>query len=587
MYICMCFIDLIGLKFQPPPPCPANYIPRLEIINDMSKVIVDDGSDENSTVSMGTTVTIKGIGGIGKSTLAKALCYHPLVKKYFTHGFLWISLTPPCLSPEVVLRDIYNKLTNSSIVCSFALLKDRIRLLLSSFPCKLLIIFDDVVDADDVTEYVEIFCHSKTVLTTRKNDINITIPSKKCFDIGPMKAFEAIQLLTWQIPHLAALGANDAKNIQELAKDLYYWPLLLNLVRGQLYIHCAAWKESPKVAILNVQRKLQDKGLTAFDPQRIKKENAVKASINASLELLTNNERYVLFHIVSGIGVGSCVLKAYIFQLSKVTSEEFDKLMKILWSHGLINVGKITLPPESVAFPCIEIHDIIAQYIIEEMPYNYHLFLSEVNLLDDSIDRFFSLLCPGGEISDTHMKIFVVSIIDVVIIPLFIRSMAVLTRAIQVQFSQVLDSLIESYSDILKTNALIHFFEKKQPLSQIYGSVKENCRIMQSMLANNRFDEAATWLIEHTDNHPYKMQVESIRTLNNELANEYKHNPELGKLVKATIGSYCLDYLNVEAEDLGKGFSDFIHFRKIISEMIEAGATEKEVTEIWDNFIDN
>ena len=583
----MCVFDLAGIKFQPPPLCPANYIPRLEIINEISKVIVDDSSDENSTICIGTTVTIRGIGGIGKSTLAKALCYHPLVKKYFTHGFLWISLTPPRLSPEVVLRDIYNKLTSNSIMCNFSLLKDKIRLLFASFPCKLLIILDDVVDADDVTEYVEIFGSSKTVLTTRKNDINITIPSKKCFDIGPMKTFEAVQLLTWQIPQLAALGANDANKIQELAKDLYYWPLLLSLVRGQLYIHCTAWKESPTSAILNVRQKLQDKGLTAFDPQRIKKENAVKASINASLELLTNNENYVLFHIVSGIGVGSCVLKAYIFQLSKVTAEEFDKLIKNLWSHGLINVGKITLPPNNVAFPCIEIHDIIAQYIIEEMPYNYHLFLREIILLDNSFVRFFSILCPDGIVNGIHIESFLVNIIDVIAIPLCIRSMAVLTRAKQVEFSQVLNLLIESYSDILKTNALIHFFERKQPLSQIYGCVKENCRIMQSMLANHRFNEAATWLFEHTNNHPYKMQMESIQTLNNELANECKHNPKLVKLVKETIGTYCLNCVNIEAKDLGIRFSGMIHLRKIISEMTEAGATDKEILEISNQFFNS
>ena len=573
-----------GIKFQSPPPCPANYIPRLEIINEISKVIVDDSSDENHTITIGTTVTIKGIGGIGKSTLAKALCYHPSVKKYFTHGFLWISLTPPRLSPEVVLRNIYNKLTNTSIMCNFSLLKDKIRLLLSSFPCKLLVILDDVVDVDDVTEYVEVFSNCKSVLTTRKNDINITVPSKKCFDVCPMKAFEAIQLMTWQIPQLSVLSVSDADKIQELAKNLYYWPLLLNLVRGQLYIHCTALKESTKVAILNVQQKLQDKGLTAFDPRHIKKENAVKASINATLELLSDKEKYVLFHIVSGIGLGSCVLKAYVFQLSKVTSEKFDKLITNLWSHGLINVGEITLPPNNVAFPCIEIHDVIAQYIIEEMPYNYHLFLSEVSLLDDSFDRLFSIFRPSGVVSDINIKSFLVNTIDVILIPVYIRTMAVLTRSIQVQFSQVIDLLIESHGDVLKTNAMMHFLQQKQPLSHIYGSVKENCRIVQSMLANNRFDEAATWLIEYTDHHPYKIQMESIQTLHKELANEYKHNPKLVELIKDTIGTYCSSYLNIEPVDMGKRFSHVIQLRKLISEMIEAGATDKEVFEVYEQF---
>ena len=202
-------------------------------------------------------------------------------------------------------------------------------MLFSSLPCKLLIILDDVVDAGDVTEYVEVFSNCKTVLTTRKNDIDKTIPSKKCFDIGPMKTFEAVQLLTREIPQLASLSANNADKIQELAKNLYYWPLLLSLVRGQLYVHCTGLNESPTSAILNVQYKLRSKGLTAFDPQNIKKkETAVKASINASLELLSKNERDILFHIVTSVGVGSYVLRVCVFRLSKVSSEEFDKLIE-------------------------------------------------------------------------------------------------------------------------------------------------------------------------------------------------------------------------------------------------------------------
>ena len=570
-----CVFDLAGIKFQPPPLCPANYIPRLEIINEISKVIVDDSSDENSTICIGTTVTIRGIGGIGKSTLAKALCYHPLVKKYFTHGFLWISLTPPRLSPEVVLRDIYNKLTSNSIMCNFSLLKDKIRLLFASFPCKLLIILDDVVDADDVTEYVEIFGSSKTVLTTRKNDINITIPSKKCFDIGPMKIFEAVQLLTWRIPQLAALGANDANKIQELAKDLYYWPLLLSLVRGQLYIHCTAWKESPTSALLNVRQKLQDKGLTAFDPQRIKKESAVKASINASLELLTNNEKYVLFHIVSGIGIGSSVLKACIFKFSKVSSEEFDKLIKNLWSHGLINVGEIMLPPKVVAHSCIEIHDVIAQYIVEEMPYDYHVFLTEVNIID--FGNCFLSIVDTHEINVTNVKTDAVIMIDVLLIPFIIRTFAVLTRAKQIEFSKSLDSLIESCSNILKTRAVMDFLKRKQPLSQIYGFVKENCRIMQSLLLDNKYDEAVAWITEYTENHPLMVLLESIQTLKKELINECKHNPELIELINKTIETVDLNKL----KSFGNMISSIIYGRKVILEMIEAGATDEEIHEIW------
>ena len=571
------FVDNTGIKYQPPPPCPANYIPRLEIINEISKVIVDDSSDDDPTVCIGTTVTIRGIGGIGKSTLAKALCYHPPVKKYFTHGFLWISLTPPCLSPEAILRDVYNRLTNDSVTCSYPLLKDRIRLFFSNFPCKLLVIFDDVVDAEDVEEYVEVFSSCKTILTTREKDIDIKIPSKKCFDIGPMKTFEAVQILTWRIPQLATLSANDADKIQELAKDLYYWPLLLSLVRGQLSIHCTAWEQSPTTAILNVREKLQDKGLTAFDPQYIKKDNAVKASINASLELLTNNEKYVLFHVVSGIGIGSCVLKVCVFKISNFSSEEFDKLIKNIWSHGLISVRKIMLPPNAVAHPCIEIHDIIAQYIIEEMPYDYHVFITNNSQHIISFCKHF-LSIVNREINVINVKTDAVIMIDVLYIPFIIRLYAVFTRAVQIEFSNTLDYLMETHSDLLKANAVMNFLKRKQPLSQIYGFVKEKCRTMQLLLLDNKYDEAAAWITEYTDNHPLVVLLESIVILNEELTNEFKHNPELVKLINE---KFEINILSMDIKDMGNDISTIIYGRKLILEMIEAGATNEEVFEIW------
>ena len=540
---------------------------------------MDDSSDDDPTVCIGTTVTIRGIGGIGKSTLAKALCYHSPVKKYFTHGFLWISLTPPRLSPEAILRDMYNKLTNDSVTCSYPLLKDRIILFFSNFPCKLLVIFDDVVDVDDVTEYVEVFSSCKTILTTRKNDIDITIPSKKCFNIGPMKAFEAVQLLTWQIPQLAGLSVNDADKLEELAKDLYYWPLLLSLVHGQLCIHSTAWKESPTTAILNVHQKLKDKGLTAFDPRYIKKDNAVKASINASLELLTNNEKCVLFHVVSGIGIGTCVLKASIFKISNFNSEEFHELIKSIWSHGLISVGEMMLPPNRVAHSCIEIHDIIAQYIIEEMPYDYHVFLT--NNSEHIIGYGYHFLSTlDTEINVTNIKTDAVIMIDVLCIPFVIRLWAVLTRAVQISFSEQLAFLIESHSNLLKTNAVMNFLKRKQSVSEIYGFVKENCRTMQSLLLDNKYDEAVAWITKYTDNHPFVMLLESIITLNKELTNECKHNPdsELGKLINEAVP---IDSLLMDIKDIGNRMSSLIYGRKLILEMIEAGATNKEIIEIW------
>ena len=106
-----------------------------------------------------------------------------------------------------------------------------------------------------------------------------------CIDIKAMSSDEAVKLLTLQIAEIEKLKPVDINKIEELAKDLHCWPLLLNLVRGQLYVHCIEWNESPQDTMVKVQQKLSDNGFTTFDHEgqlEASRENAVRASITTS-----------------------------------------------------------------------------------------------------------------------------------------------------------------------------------------------------------------------------------------------------------------------------------------------------------------
>ena len=184
------------------------------------------------TPTIGTTVTIRGIGGIGKSTIAKALCHDPLIKEHFINGFLWISLTPPLPNPMTMLSEIYQQLSGKSTTINPSVLKSEIRLLVSSPSCKLLVILDDVWEAKDAMMFVDVFSSCKTVMTTRKMNINAKIPPVMCFDVKSISIDEAVKLLTLQIVEVENLKAVDINRIQKLARDLHCWPLLLNLVHG-------------------------------------------------------------------------------------------------------------------------------------------------------------------------------------------------------------------------------------------------------------------------------------------------------------------------------------------------------------------
>ena len=118
----------------------------------------------NITPTIGTTVTIRGIGGIGKSTIAKALCHDPLITEHFVNGFLWISLTPPLLNPMTMLSEIYQRLTGKCATTNISVLQSEIRLLVCNPLCKLLVILDDVWEAKDAMMFVDVFSSCKMIV---------------------------------------------------------------------------------------------------------------------------------------------------------------------------------------------------------------------------------------------------------------------------------------------------------------------------------------------------------------------------------------------------------------------------------------
>ena len=201
----------------------------------------------NITLASEVTVTIRGIGGVGKSTIAKAVCHERSIEEYFTDGFLWISLTPPHNVTDELCK-IYNKLTNQQIEGTLSFVKDKIQLYMISNSSKFLVILDDVWEVEDALVYVEVFRSCKILVTTRKSVVNSEIQTKHPIDIKPMELNEAVKLLTYHIDIFNTIDDNDKATLHKLAEDLHCWPLLLNLVHTQLHIYCNERKMSPKLS---------------------------------------------------------------------------------------------------------------------------------------------------------------------------------------------------------------------------------------------------------------------------------------------------------------------------------------------------
>ena len=503
MYICSA-VYYLGkmLRFQSLPTCPANYIPRVQLLKEISTAILKS----KTTPTIGTTVTIRGIGGIGKSTIAKALCHDPLIKDHFVDGFLWISLTPPIPNPVTMLSEIYQRLTGklATICASESILKSEMKYLFSTSSCKLLVILDDVWEAKDAMIFVNVFSSCKIILTTRKMNINALIPPKMCFDIQSMSITQAVNLLALQIIEVETLHANDTNRIQELAKDLHCWPLLLNLVHGQLYFHCKEWNKSHQDAIIEVQQRLLDNGLTAFDPEselETSRENAVRASMTATFELLDEGDKTLLYYIASSIiGFGVYTFKDLLYSALKIDLKKFDHHIKNLWCHGLIHFQDEMLPTKAIKISCFGMHEVIGHYINENMPDHFYSQAAEIVAVFKN--NFFNQYC-SFKVDTTNVGQKFLSWIYNFMIPFDIRLSILFMKSTQaIIFNKLVAQKI--YLD--------NFINSIQfsPLKNIHKIIKEDCKAIHSLLSESKYNEAIIWAKQYLKNHPLQIFFEKV-----------------------------------------------------------------------------
>jgi WD40 repeat protein len=261
---------------------PGDFVRRDQEIAALIDHLLDEARDNPVAI----TAALRGAGGYGKTTLARAICHDERIQQAFDDGILWVTLgeDPGDLTGRVI--DLVEVLSGerpgfSSIEAAITrlaeLLADR----------DLLIVIDDAWNSAHLRPFLQGGSRCARLITTRRDDV---LPSAAArVPVDAMRTAEAVELLGAGLEPTA----EDRPALARLANRLGQWPLLLKLVNGLLRERVSRGEALP-AALDYADKVLARRGLTGFDSRdatAAQRHDAVAKTIGVSLDLLTEPER--------------------------------------------------------------------------------------------------------------------------------------------------------------------------------------------------------------------------------------------------------------------------------------------------------
>jgi WD40 repeat protein len=259
------------------PPLPDKFVARLATSDPVREALTFRAGG-----AVALTTSLQGAGGLGKTTLAIALCHDEEIIETYDDGILWVSLGK---EPRIVdeLAKMYVALTGKRP--GFIDEEDAAYHLAQELQDKhCLIVIDDVWNARHLMPFLREGSGCTRLITTRLANVVTTGTS---FRVDEMMADEAIALLMGRLPVVSA----EYPTLNVLARRLGEWPLLLELANAQLRRRIDKGDDL-RGALDYLNRRLDKQGIVAFDQRHAtQRQEAIARTIELSLETLEPTER--------------------------------------------------------------------------------------------------------------------------------------------------------------------------------------------------------------------------------------------------------------------------------------------------------
>ena len=265
------------------PEPPEDFVPRPREFEALKTQLLDARGDAVAAI----TAALRGAGGYGKTTLAKALAHDPDIQDAYFDGILWAELGEKPERLIAILSDLVVLLTGErpgleTIDAAAAKLGEALG------DRRILMIVDDAWREQDLKPFLRGGPNCVRLVTTRIDSVPPSTALRQKVDA--MQAGEALSLISAGLP--PDQTARERANLANLAARLGEWAQLLKIVNGFLRDRVVKGHEPLSMAIAGANKRLDAKGLVVFDARdEGDRARAVARTIGVSLDLLSEAER--------------------------------------------------------------------------------------------------------------------------------------------------------------------------------------------------------------------------------------------------------------------------------------------------------
>jgi WD40 repeat protein len=327
-------------------------VDRPELARALIDALTVPGADSGDVAT-----ALEGAGGIGKSTLAGAVCRRPEVRARFPGGLLWIPVGRRLAGAELaaLIGEVCAALAGESpATADPTLAGGRLGELLDRRAPTLLVL-DDVWTAEQLAPFLMGGLAARRLVTTR--NVGIAPRGSRSVVVPRMTADESRQTLT------AGLGDLPPDVLSRLQAATGGWPVLLGMVNATLIdqVHLGA---TPGQAAEWALSRLAAHGPTGLDGGALGAAGtSVAATIEASLDLLTpdERERYLELAVLPGdVDVPDSVPEL----LWRATAG-LDPLRANLVRNRLVQLRLVTAGWADHS-PTLRLHDVLRSYLVHQ-----------------------------------------------------------------------------------------------------------------------------------------------------------------------------------------------------------------------------